>query len=75
MSTLQAAVNGEIKHVDDWLISNKLTLNCSKTKFMVLTRSHELQKIKINDSAPLKKWTKLNTMESLLVTNYSGNSN
>ena len=48
MSTLQAAVNAEIKHVDDWLISNRLTLNCSKTKFMVLTRSHELQKIKIN---------------------------
>ena len=48
MSTLQSAVNGEIKHDDDWLISNKLTLNCSKTKFMVLTRSHELQKIKIN---------------------------
>ena len=44
MSTLQAAVNGEIKHVDDWLISN----NCSKTKFMILTRSHELQNIKIN---------------------------
>ena len=49
MSTLQAAVNGEVKHVDDWLISNKLTLNCSKTKFMVLTKSHdELHKIKIN---------------------------
>jgi len=48
MSTLQAAVNGEIKQVDDWLISNKLTLNCSKTKFMVLTWSHELQKIKVN---------------------------
>jgi len=48
MSTLQAAENGEIKHVDDWLISNKLTLNCSKTKFMFLTRSHELQKLKIN---------------------------
>ena len=48
MSTLQAAVNGEIKHVGDWLISNKLTLYCSKTKFMVLTRSHELQNIKIN---------------------------
>jgi len=50
MSTLQAAVNGEIKHVDDWLVSNmnKRTLNCSKTKLMVLARSHELQKIKIN---------------------------
>jgi len=48
MSTLQAAVNGEIKHVDDWLISNKLTLNCSKTKFMVPTKSHKLQKFKIN---------------------------
>jgi len=48
MSTLQAAVNAGIKHVDDWLISNKLTLNCSKTKFVVLTRCHELQKIKIN---------------------------
>ena len=48
MSTLQAAVNGEIKHVDDWLISNEPTLNCNKTKFMVLTMSHELQKIKIN---------------------------
>ena len=48
MSTLQAAVNGEIKHLDDWLISNKLTLSCSKTNFMVLTRSHEVQKIKIN---------------------------
>jgi len=48
MSTLQGAVNGEIKHGDDWLISNKLTLNCSETKLMVLTRSHELQKIEIN---------------------------
>ena len=48
MSTLQAAVNGEIKHANDWLMSNKLTLNCSKTKCMVLTRTHELQKIKIN---------------------------
>ena len=48
MRTVQAAVNGKIKHVNDWLISNKLTLNCSKTKFVVLTRSHELQKIKIN---------------------------
>ena len=42
MSTTQVAVSGEIKHVDDWLISNKLTLNCSETKLMVLTRSHEL---------------------------------
>jgi len=48
MSTQQAAVNGEIKHANDWLMSNKLTLNCSKTKCMVLTRTHELQKIKIN---------------------------
>jgi len=48
MSTLQTVVNGEIKHVADWLISNKPTLNCSKTKFIVLTRSHELQKNKIN---------------------------
>jgi len=39
MRTLQAAVNGEIKHVDDWLISNKLTLNCSKAKFMDLRTS------------------------------------
>ena len=48
MSTLQDAVNGEMRQVDDCLVSIKLTLNCSKTKFMVLTRSHEYQQIKIN---------------------------
>jgi len=48
MCTLQAAVNGEMKQVDDWLVSNKLALNCSKTKFQVITRSQEHKQIKIN---------------------------
>jgi len=32
----------------DWLVSNKRTLNFSKTKFMVLTRSQEHKQIKNN---------------------------
>ena len=50
MSTLQALemANGDMKQVDDWLVSNELTWNCSKTKFMVNTRSQEHTQIKIN---------------------------
>ena len=75
MSTLQDAVNGEMRQVDDCLVSIKLTLNCSKTKFMVLTRSHEYQQIKINVAGgAVEKVTRLNTLEPLLITNWNGNS-
>jgi len=48
MSALQAAVNGEIKQVDEWLVSDKLTLNCSETKIMVLTYLNKVCRFVVN---------------------------
>ena len=35
-SELQNIANQELKHIERWMASNKLTINYSKTKFMIL---------------------------------------
>ena len=39
---LQSEVNTELNKVATWLLSNKLTLNISKSKFMIITRKHHV---------------------------------
>ena len=38
VADLQRMANKEVKNIENWMISNKLTLNHSKTKFMVITK-------------------------------------
>ena len=60
MKALENEVNFELGKVFVWLASNKLTLNMSKSKFMILTNArknvHEIS-VKINRT-PLEKCTK-----------------
>ena len=37
LSSLESTVNSEIKKVEKWLWNNKLTLNLSKTTFMIVS--------------------------------------
>ena len=57
LKLLEEEVNIEIKKVFQWLVSNKLTLNILKSKYMIITNkkstSNEFN-VSINDS-PLKK--------------------
>jgi len=38
---MQTKVNCEIKKIDNWLKSNKLSLNYNKTEYMIVTRKKE----------------------------------
>ena len=38
ISSLQQIANNEISKVENWMISNKLTLNHTKTKFMIISK-------------------------------------
>ena len=49
-SSLQSEVNTELEKVFLWLASNKLTLNISKSKFMMITNKHNNFCVKIDDS-------------------------
>ena len=40
LGKLQNSVNHEMTKVVDWLIANKLSLNISKTKYMLITNKH-----------------------------------
>ena len=44
---LQAEVNSELNKVADWLLSNKLTLNVHKSKFMIISRKHQVPSLSI----------------------------
>ena len=39
---LKRTINRELKLLDDWLISNKLTMNMSKTKYMLISNTNVL---------------------------------
>ena len=60
MKVLEKDVNSELEKVFVWLASNKLTLNISKSKYMIFTNTrknfHEIS-VKINKT-PLEKCTK-----------------
>ena len=46
--SLQTKVNCEIQKIDNWLKSNKVSLNCNKTEYMVVTRKKEKCNFHIN---------------------------
>jgi len=47
-NTLQTTVNLELCKIDHWLRANKLSLNCNKTNFMLLTsRKHNPASFKV----------------------------
>lgn len=59
-ASLESQINNELKWLTQWLIANKLTLNVSKTKFMVITtrqkRSFICDIININiDNGPVNQ--------------------
>ena len=60
-------LNSEINKVSSWLMANKLTLNITKTEYMIIGSKHNL-KTKYNVCEKLKVW------ESLLMKNLIGKS-
>ena len=46
-SVLESEVNSELDKVANWLLSNKLTLNINKSKYMVITRKRQVPPISI----------------------------
>ena len=49
----ETAINEELQHVNSWLISNKLSLNVNKTKYMLYFKAPKVVnhlKIKINNN-------------------------
>ena len=46
--SLQTKVNCEIQKIDNWLKSNKLSLNYNKTEYMIVTSKKEKCKFRIN---------------------------
>ena len=56
ITRLEKNVNLELKKVYAWLASNKLTLNISKTKFMLISPRRKIPKFLINiDNKPLEQ--------------------
>ena len=41
LNELQIMINCEVRKIDDWMASNKLTLNYSKTRFMLTHRKKD----------------------------------
>ena len=66
MTNLQDAVNLELRNLQRWLITNRLSLNIAKTEFMVIgssQRIHALSNYQIDieiDGKSIKKSKKLN---------------
>ena len=59
LGLLEAEVNAELKKVYEWLYVNKLTLNISKSKYMLVTNKKDFRNLSIciNDE-PLKSCEK-----------------
>jgi len=59
--SLQTKVNCEIQKIDNWLKSNKLSLNYNKTEYMIVTRKKEKCNFRIasyqNESAEKRGMT------------------
>ena len=44
---LESEVNIELDKVADWLLANKLTLNVKKSKFMIISRKHNIPPVSL----------------------------
>ena len=48
VTSLQQIANTEITKIENWMTSNKLTLNHTKTKFMVISKTGRISSINIS---------------------------
>ena len=48
--TLEEIANQELKHVDDWLINNRLSLNVKKSCFILFSGKNQIENFKISIS-------------------------
>ena len=77
LGELQVMINRELNKVDQWMASNKLTLNYSKTKFMLVhrknkqpllnlyVRDHKIEQVKTIEYLGIKIDEKLNWSEQI----------
>ena len=54
MKDLEKRLNSDLENIYQWLVSNRLTLNLTKTEYMIIGSRHRLQKIELN---PEIKWS------------------
>ena len=64
MNTIHATVNRELVGVDNWLKANRLSLNISKTSYMIVYNQKNVIEIRIRDSI----LTKVSTVKFIGVT-------
>ena len=64
ISNVHANVNRELVGVDNWLKANRLSLNISKTSYMIISNKKSLIEIRIRDSI----LAKVSTVKFLGVT-------
>ena len=50
INNVHASVNRELVEVDNWLKTNKLSLNVSKTSYMIISNQKNALDIKIRES-------------------------
>ena len=64
INNVHATVNRELVGVDNWLKANRLSLNISKTLYMIISNQKNAIELKIRDSIH----TKVSTIKFLGVT-------
>ena len=48
MKDLEKRLNSNLENIYQWLVSNRLTLNLTKTEYMIIGSRHRLKKIELN---------------------------
>ena len=66
-ASLETQINQELKCVNEWLLANKLTLNVTKTEFMLITTRQKLTFIESNlniniESQPIRQVKSIKTL-------------
>ena len=64
INNVHATVNRELVGVDNWLKANRLSLNVSKTSYMIISNQNKAIDIRIRDSI----LTKVSTVKFLCFT-------
>ena len=64
INNVHATVNRELVDVDNWLKANRLSLNISKTSYMIISHQKNAIEIRIRDSI----LTKVSTVKFLGIT-------
>ena len=78
-ASLETQINQELKCVNEWLLANKLTLNVTKTEFMLITTRQKLTFIESNlniniESRPIRQVKSVKTLGLVYKKTYHGPS-